>query len=468
MKKQLTLLFFLMAFCLNAFTQTKTYFFENESKFIGGQFDAVSNNGRFVVGRNATSTVVYLLDTKTGKLQEIKDYSHIEANDVTDNGVLAGKFQDPNAIRYKKADDGTITEEVCIVPGIYKDGKWIAVERAEVLNGGGYDGRINSISGDGKLMGGYIPTTYWGKDENGDPILMASMTKYEPVIWDEDGKIIQRLPYGDSSQGASIISMSDDGKTACGWYDGSMYGDIIIWKDGERVDTQNYGGSGNAVSANGQFVVGGCGKDMARSYSKPFIWSEEKGLVISEDVPAETRYSQMYGITNDGKMAVGSIDLDQMTVKRYPVILVDGVHYNFDTWMNDNYELKGPYGASFWAAKSISADGNVICGIGYYSQARAPWVVVFDESKIPEIPIVGIDNVTKELDVKATFDAASGMLNIEGEYTSVNLYNTVGACVLTDNSAESTIHISNLNEGIYFAKIMKGQAARTFKVAITR
>lgn len=473
MKKQLIFFFCLITCYLSASAQTKSFLYENNSNLAGGQFNAVSNNGRFVAGHNAAYTIVFLLDTKTGELQEITGYGYVEAVDVTDNGVLVGKFQDPDAI----LANGTTSEEVCIVPGIYKNGAWIAVERNQYLNGGGYDGRINTVSADGKLMGGHIPATIPVKDNNGNPVFdeegnpvsKASTTIYEPVIWGDNGKIVKKLPYYTSSQGASIKSMSNDGNVACGWYDGSLYGHIIIWKNGERVDTNNYKGTADVVSANGQFVGGGCGEGMSAPRSKPFIWSEENGLAICENIPGETQYGQITGITDDGKIAVGYIDLAGMTENRKPAIIIDGVYHNFDTWINDNYGLKGPYGSSFWTAKSISNDGNVICGIGYYDGARAPWVVVIDEAKVPDdIPADGIDNVVQELDVNVAFNAISGMLNIEGEYTSVNLFNTVGACVLTDNSAESTIQISNLNEGIYFAKVMKGKATRTFKVAITR
>ena len=73
------------------------------------------------------------------------------------------------------------------------------------------------------------------------------------------------------------MELSDDGKVACGWYDGSMYGDIIIWKNGERVDTGNYSGQGVVVSANGKYVGGGCGKGMVRPSNNRLSGRKKKG-----------------------------------------------------------------------------------------------------------------------------------------------------------------------------------------------
>lgn len=448
MKKSLSLL--LLAFSLNAFSQPKAYLFENDDQYTGGWFKQVSNDGRYVAGSNAASSAVFLLDTKTGEIKKITGpASYVSVSDVSNNGIIVGTFQDPEAIKTHK--DGTT--ETCIIPGIYKDGAWIAVERGTELNGGlSYDGGIKSISGNGKLMGGYLPYN-------------NSIIKYEPVIWGEDGKIIQRLPFYESSQGAAIWSMSDDGKVACGWYDGSMYGDIIIWKNGERVDTGNYSGQGMIVSANGKFVGGSCGKGMLRPTNKPFIWSEEEGLTIIQDVPEGIYYGYVQGISNDGKTAVGYVGLDaDMTAGRHPFIIKDGVYHDFDTWMKENYNITGPYGASFWAISAMSADGNVICGLGYYDGARAPWVVVLDEAQIG----VGINSTkAQELDVNIAFEPATKNLKITGEYNSINLYNNTGACVLTNNEGAETLNASNLANGIYIAKVMKDNTSRSIKVVIS-
>lgn len=454
MKKQLSLLF-LMAFALNAFSQPKIIY---KDEYAGSWFKKVSNNGRYVVGSNPAYTKAYLVDTKTNEVKIISDSQYNSAQDVTDDGIIVGSFYDPEAFKIYKDIHGNDSATVYgfIVPGIYKNNKWTAVERAADLNGDGWDGTITSISGNGKLMGGHIP--YCNPNTG-----TVSKTKYEPIIWDENGKIIKKLPIYDSSQGAAISSMSDDGNVACGWYDGSQYGKIIIWKDGEKVNDAFFNGSGMTVSPNGKFVGGNCGKGMLAPQSKPFIWSEEGGFTIV-DCPDQTNYGYVTGITNDGKRAVGFVDLGGMTENRHPFIIEDGVYYDFDTWMKDKYNLSGPHG-SFWAIQSMSADGNVICGIGYYDRARDPWIVVLDESLLPDVS--SISTIRQELDVKVAFDAASGILNIEGDYTSASLYNNVGACILSDNQAEGSMNVSHLAEGIYFAKVMKGKTARTFKVAIT-
>ncbi len=454
MKKSFSLLLFSLI-VLSAFSQPKIIY---DDQYAGGWFKAVSNNGRFVVGGNPAYSKAYLVDTKTGEVKTITGSDYIDVYDVSDDGTtIVGKFKDPEATIIYKDIHGNDSLVSGIVPGLYKDGKWIAVERPKALNGDGWDGSIKTISGNGKLMGGQIP--YYDAQSG-----TVSMTKFEPVIWDENGRIIQKLPIYTAQGGAGLSSMSDDGSVATGWYDGSLYGKNIIWKNGERIETSVFNGSGKVVSANGKFVGGVCGKGMLSPLGKPYIWSEEGGLTIV-DCPAETQYGDVYGITNDGKRAVGFVDLAMpMTSNRHAFIIEDGVYYNFDVWIKENYNLEFPHG-SFWAIQSISSDGNVMCGIGYYDGARDPWIIVLDESKLPDIS--SISTVKQELDVNVTFDAASRILNIDGEYTSASLYNNVGKCVLTDNQAKGTMNVSQLATGIYFAKVTKGKVARTFKIAIT-
>lgn len=440
MKKQLLLLFSL-ALPLSLLAQPKVIY---DEKYAGSWYSAVSNNGRFVVGANPAFTEAYLVDTKTGETKVISDSPYNDVKDVSDNGtIIVGKFYDPDV--------------ECIVPGVYKEGKWMAVERPQALNGGGWDGSINVISGDGKLMGGTIP---FYDAQTGT----VSITKYEPAIWGEDGKMIRKLPIYDAKQGAGLTHMSDDGNIACGWYNGSMYGKNIIWKNEEKIDTLIFNGSGMVVSANGKFVGGSCGKGMASPASKPYLWSEEDGLIIV-DCPEETKMGYVTGITNDGKIAVGFVELsNQMTEDRHPFIIVDGVYHDFDTWMKETYNIEAPYD-SFWSIGSISADGNVMCGIGYYDEAREPWIIVLDESKLPEI--TSIATAKADLDVNVTYDATSHLLHIQGEYTSASLYNNTGSCIFTDKHAKDYMDTSNLSNGIYFIKIMKGKNVRTFKIAIT-
>lgn len=55
-------------------------------------------------------------------------------------------------------------------------------------------------------------------------------------------------------------------------------------------------------------------------------------------------------------------------------------------------------------------------------------------------------------------------LRIIGEYTSVNVYNVAGACVVSDTNKSGSVNFAGLTRGIYYVKVMNGNQSVSFKV----
>lgn len=442
--KKLFLLFLIPAFYIcNTKAQVKTYYFD-EDEFIGAFFSSVSNNGKYVLGEHPGAKQGILFDRETEEIKwidcppvDVTD-GKVSTKDISDNGIVVGTFLDPTALTAKGVP--------CEAPGVYNinTGQWTSLERPEgVINvAEGFMGSASTISADGKRIGGCLPVA-------------KATYKYNGVVWNEDCSVYDILPDQQKNAGARIISMSDDGRVACGWSEDAQYGRVIIWKDGEKlpIDTK---GRAEVVSPNGKYV-GGNFKNGTNEFGVPFIWTEETGMV-AVNCPDTTYVGSISAISDNGRIAVGFVDYKSL-VDHHPFIIVDGVYYDFDKYMLENYQVTGPMDGSFFSIAGMSADGSVLCGYAYYAEARLPWILVFDQP-------LSVSSEKKAPSVNVYPNPVSDLLNIEGEYTSVTLYDNVGTCVLHDTHAAGKVDVSTLPAGIYLVRVMNDRVPYTFKIAV--
>ena len=440
MKRLILLILLSFMYFYHVSSQVRTHYFTDGS-LAGAFFDAVSANGRYVVGSHPGALMGMLFKTETGELINITssvENGMVSAESVSNEGVIVGLFTDPEALSEKM--------KPCDVPGLYdyKEDKWTALERPEGVKNfeAGFSGNATCISSDGKLIGGFLPTA------NKNYI-------YSGMIWNGDGSVASILPDPQKGAGAKINSMSDDGNVSCGWREDAMYGKVTIWKDGKLLSI-NQEGHGTVVSQNGKYV-GGNFLDGVHQMGVPFIWTEETG-VVAVDYPKGIFSGEVSGISDNGRVAIGHVDFNSIVDHR-PFIILDGVYYDFDEYMLSNYGIKGPEDESFFTVSSMSADGKVMCGFSLVDDARVPWILVFDEP-------LSVEAKTADLTVNVYPNPVSDILNIEGDYSSVSVYNNLGVAVSHDKDSRGHINVSNLSEGIYFVTIMKNNALRTFKVTI--
>lgn len=428
--------------CHSSAQEVTTHYFDQD-ELVGAFFNKVSDNGKYVVGSfpNSLGSFIYFMETDELVMVPVPDEDNpgSDLNDISDDGIAVGKFTDPAVIDEKNG-------LACLVPGIYdyRTQTWTALERPEgtIAAAYGYMASGVTISADGKLIGGGLPV------ENKKYV-------YNPVIWNGDGTIRSIVAGPLTGDGSKFSAMSDDGRVACGWTDGSQYGKVGIWKDGELV-LNNKKGNGSAVSPNGKYV-GGRFLDGKNDFGWPFIWTEETGIV-KVNCPDTVCAGAVIDISNNGRIAVGYVDYKGLT-DHHPFIIVDGEYYDFDEYMWTNFQVKGPMDQSFWAIEGMSADGSVISGVAYIDGARLPWIIKFNKA-------MSVNSQKEEPAVKVYPNPASDVLNIEGEYTSATLYDNLGTCVLQDTYSAGKLNISTLPEGMYLVKVVKGRTTQTFKIAV--
>ena len=77
------------------------------------------------------------------------------------------------------------------------------------------------------------------------------------------------------------------------------------------------------------------------------------------------------------------------------------------------------------------------------------------------------NNINKDSELAVYPNPVKNVLTIEGDFTSVNIYDVFGKLVLTSKS-QKTIDVSSLSNGVYFANINTKNAITVKKITITK
>jgi hypothetical protein len=315
-------------------------------EFGGHKVYGLSPNGIYVTGNSAKGAFLWNLDNSDNDNFDIKyltETKSSEANGVSDNAVVAGKY--PQTIAGKNVTGA----------GVWADDSWTSLGLG-LLSSGDIDFSgsnlpgINGISGDGKTIVGMS----WTKNETAQ-VAPYAWTKTEAGTWEG---LRWNAPSG--GQGARILSVSGNGLVAGGWCvkpDNGGARSAIVWTSptsykvigalsGECYHVSNngkyaalvYGGNAaiynieteeitiirenaecSGVSDNGT-VIGFY--NLPNSARKGFVWSEALGFVdfanflsvYAKDVvlPDDADFSPDYpsfdvpmGISADGKTITG-------------------------------------------------------------------------------------------------------------------------------------------------------------------
>ncbi len=331
MKITIKILIPLISFTINLSAQNSAQFFD-----IGeGGASKVSDNGQFVCGTNYPFPA-FLWTEVNGRIELGTDYT--EGYAVSNNGVVAGRFPDPNL----PAPGGNPT----LRAGYFENNTWTALEGYPgypVLDEQTYTNAYG-ISGDGSIIVGMQWLPNWSA---------------EACYWDNSGIHMLGQTGGGSSR-ANDVETTNSGFIICGW-DGesggadrrAFYWDPLPHFIG-AYDTTYPVGECEGLSSDGSIIAGG-------SAGVPFLWSEPAGLQW-----LSTAYSggYAYDVSDDG-IVVGFVDLGGF----YYNAFIKKPEWN-DIMLLQNYltDSLGISGISDWYfafANSISADGLTIAGTAY-------------------------------------------------------------------------------------------------------
>jgi len=402
-----------------------------------GMITTVSPNGNYAAG--FVFGFGSLLWTKEEGLTILPGEGS-QANCVSDNGVVAGRFFDWS-LPYRFWDPWEEKEMPLLSGGYYKDGEWHSlgidpdVPEEDVHEDSGSN--AEGISADGTIIGGSMDQGNWALK----PVVW---TNGEPATWEFE----ENAP-----QGAKIRALSADGTIACGWSSTPDYEwKPVIWINGEmrKITLNGEWGTGDAfkVSPNGKYVsLEYMGESAIYDVELDKLTIIETGTVFGASATA---------VSDDGIVvgyfALGFMQREAFIYTKHVGMMKLGEYLAL-------IGIPGAEGMEFETPMAISADGLRIGGFGWDIGA---WIIDIDEH------FVGIKTLPNSESRFNIFpNPASDNIYIQGEkFIKAILYDIRGQLVL--NSVTPNININTLPAGNYILKIESEDGYTTTQKIIKR
>lgn len=430
----------------------------------GATFNHVSSNGRYAVGY-VMESVGFVYDVETEQLTVVEgpegaiennvSKQVCEVQDISDNGIICGNFLSPDAIvKYVDAEGSPILDEsgkqLCssaLVPGVYKEGKWTALERHDDLVnlvGSGADGGATGITADGSRITGMVQIKKTGTDSEWGQ-------RYVTCVWNAvDGKILQEYDGCTVGQGGRAWSISDDGTVLCGWTENDNYNrGPAIWNNGEYIKIGAMGDS-QAMSPNGLYVGG-------QMDGQPFIWKKETQEVTICPIHEGMAGGVVTGLSNDG-MAAGYSYSAGFPQDRLPFVITnEGNFYDLIDYLEKEYGYSFPEGTTeLFTAMDISGDGSVICG---WNALREPWVLKIKPNAITSVRGEGkVEFYVEGKQLK--------IISVKMENAKAEVINLAGSPVLLTTFRNGAASLESLERGIYLVRVHTGEETFTGKIVL--
>lgn len=344
--------------------KSKIEFFDD---YITGSFFGHSDNGRYgviVVGISDDTMYSFLYDKLTGTITELGNSSAV---DVSDNGVVAGRFLDKSI---------KIEGQAIYSGGWWKDGEWHSLGLHPNHNNvdkisSAHGSAGNCITPDGRIVAGYA---FLGR-------------KIVPCTWNlKTGEFIEYRTEFNDQNGATPRGLSDDGLTMCGW--SYMVGDIstgawlpCIWKDKNTTITvpKEIAGSAagflRAMDSKGTKFGGHWGSN---------------GIVI--DIEGNSQllgYDKWRGMSDPNNM------YKQGIMAGTGIWTEENGLMSFDKFMVDIWGLEYDHTAhGGFGIQTISDDGKTFSGVVYTATMQhVPFMITLEGYPLP----VAVKNVNVSL-----------------------------------------------------------------------
>lgn len=463
--KKFTLILALVMGMFASVDAEKRVTFENYDYCEGGEFNRVSDNGKYVVGASGISFAAFAYIVEKDSIfclnpewEDASPNAHLvsaTAMDVSDAGIIVGQYAFDDTYR-RPAIFNLNTES------------WAELEVPEktktITEVGSYWGEATCISADGKYIGGYVISHM----DNG------TSRRNVPCVWvrtnDDETAPVYALQMPIDTEEDKIHCNGD-----WAWH---------ISNDGRWL-----GGVSSAVS--GCLNVGIWENKfdntlLERTWligKEDWIRTEDDthdGIIDDEDGGDTTicQYvweGQVSCISPSGEWIVGyhnyngtGIIPDEVAatgVKSYSFVgfryntktkeLTDSLPFGLPAVVFDDGEMIYREGETA-VILSSSQNKEVQCG---------SYVISVEGLGAMNMPMLlfpfetGVENV-KDLDVNVFVNNST--LYVDGEFTSVEVYSVLGA--LMGSYTENEISLDNMNKGVYVVRIINGNQATTKKI----
>ncbi len=463
--KKITLIIALIMGMFASIDAQKRITFENVEYCTGAIFNKVSNNGKYIAGYASSdlggSNVGFVYLTENDSMiclnPEWEDYieqSHLvkaTAMDVSDAGIVVGQYAFDNQL---------------VRPAFYNISTrvWTELERPtnveKLTASGSLFGEATSISADGQYISGYVIAKMDNSTKskevrrniacvwirtNDDP-LNPTYELQTPI--DEDHTKI-------TTQGDYAWHMSDDG-TILGGNNCNQAGcyNVAIWENNFTDTLQR------------SVLIGKYDWDREDSNGNGKI--DREGDILDDPLGIQYLWEGIVScISPNGEWVVGYHTFNGTGYSEIPITNPVGFRYNTKTKVLEDTLFAGCPTVVFDDGEMIfshtgimssSNDKKVQCGTAITTveglgQLNIPMIILNDTESTS---IQYTDALNVDLFVN------NSILNIVGEFTSIEIYSVLGALVGTYNTNE--IDLNNMNKGVYVVRVNNGNQSITKKI----
>jgi len=431
-------------------SQTSIQVFE-----IQGSVNGISDNGIYACGFDFTSGESFLWTEAGGK---VLLGLNTEANGVSNDGIVAGKFLDPNTL---------INGDPTWVAGFYSGGQWNKV------------GGIHGVEP-------FDPNFYtYAYSINAFGTLMTGMAarpnyKVEACYWNLPDTTIHLLGQI-NGQNCRADDASNDGSIIVGWSanaSGQPDREPYYWDPLPHFmgsfDPNWTGGECNGISPDGNILVGSSSAGASPGYA--FRYTDTEGMQMIVDSSAWERGYSADVSNND--MIVGHVeDLFSPFAFIWKSGWTNAVLLG--SYLQDSLGVTGISDWTFLYARGISADGNVFGGemINNNFPFGGGFVVKIESSSSVEDDVSNANGYALYQNYPNPFNPTttinftipqSGMVNL-------TVYNSLGqvVAVLANEEFRAGQHSVNfkatgLASGIYLVKLMAGNYSEVKKMNLLK
>ncbi len=396
-----------------------------------------------------------------------------QVTDLSNNGIAVGNLGGMEHFIWSSEEGGRVVGQVTDlgVAGnetISADGSLISASVVNPNTGIEEVGVYSLATDEWTYLGGLGTVTMgsesssWGMSSNGEHIVgiaWANASNAHATIWNGMEAPVD-LGATTPNTNSRANDVSTDGTVVVGWAQNDMgFRMGVYWENGvQEIITDEDGNSMDeamSVSADGQIITG------ITWDGNGFIWNRTEGFTIFTH--ENSNYITIISsISDDGKTAVG-FSYNPMEGP----LLGEGIIWEKENGfqkMNDYVQNLGfdNEGITFSVVTAISPDGKYLGGIGVnWDEQLAKGFVISIENAL------SVNAVDSQNIIGFYPNPAQDILYFSSKepIVSVTMFNLLGQKALEiDQVNGDQINISQLNKGIYIAKVNTALGNKDFKI----